>query len=138
MAVLQSSTGWLTRLAPIQRGVADPTLEALDWRGLREAPAFNPRPAFVVSAKWSDAGKIALALGPDVPVFVISGDPRGWAFVKGGGALLGRDGVLVARTADLPVALAAAGPAFQSARRAAVVDADAKRRIVRSSLRSFR
>ena len=112
--VLQSLTGWLTPLAPIQWGVADPTLEALDWRGLRKAPAFNPSPAFVVSAKWSDAGKIALALGPDIPVFVISGDPRGWAFVRGGGALLGRDGVLVVRTADLPDALSAARPAFQS------------------------
>ncbi|HME83400.1 MAG TPA: glycosyltransferase family 39 protein [Roseiarcus sp.] len=114
VAVLQSSTGWLTPLAPIQRGVADPTLEALDWRGLREAPAFNPSPAFVISAKWSDAGKIALALGADIPVFVISGDPRGWAFVRGGGALLGGDGVLVVRAADLPAALAAARPAFQS------------------------
>ena len=114
VTVVQSSTGWLTRLSPIQRGVADPTLEALDWGGLREAPAFDPRPAFVVSAKWSDAGKIALALGPDIPVFVISSDPRGWAFVRDGAALLGRDGVLVARTADLPAALTAAGPAFQS------------------------
>ena len=114
VAALQSSTGWLTRLAPIQFGVADPTLEALDWRGLRDAPAFNPRPAFVVSAKWSDAGKIAVALGPDIPVFVISGDPRGWAFVKDGGALLGRDGVLVVRTGDLPAELAAAASAFHS------------------------
>ena len=114
VATLQSSTGWLTRLAPIQLGVADPTLEALDWRDLRDAPAFNPKPAFVISAKWSDAGKIALALGPDIPVFVISGDPRGWAFVKGEGALLGRDGLLVVRTADLPAELAAAASVFQS------------------------
>ncbi len=114
VAALQSSTGWLTRLAPIQFGVADPTLEAMDWRGLRDAPAFNPRPAFVVAAKWSDAGKIALALGPDIPVFVISGDPRGWAFVSGGAALLGRDGVLVVRTGDLPAELAAAASAFRS------------------------
>jgi hypothetical protein len=34
--------------------------------------------------------------------------------VRGGSALLGRDGVLVVRNADLPTALAAAGPAFQS------------------------
>jgi hypothetical protein len=114
VVVLQSWTGWLMPLAAVQRGVADPTLEALDWRGLREAPAFNPSPAFVISAKWSDAGKIALALGPDIPVFAISGDPRGWAFVRGGSALLGRDGVLVVRNADLPAELAAAGPAFQS------------------------
>jgi hypothetical protein len=114
VATLQSSTEWLTRLGPIQFGVADPTLEAMSWRGLRDAPAFSPRPGFVVAAKWSDAGKIALALGPDIPVFVISGDPRGWAFVSGGAALLGRDGVLVVRTGDLPAELAAAASAFQS------------------------
>ena len=114
VVTVQGATGWLSRLAPIPTGVADPTLEAMDWRGLRDAPAINPRPAFVVSAKWSDAGKIALALGPDVPVFVISGDPRGWAFVKSGGALLGRDGVLVARTVDLPPELAAAASFFHS------------------------
>ena len=111
----RASTGWLTRLAPIQRGVADPTLEALDWRGLRDGAFVQSKAGLrSVDAKWSDAGKIALALGPDIPVFVISGDPRGWAFVRGGGALLGRDGVLVVRTADLPAALAAAGAEFQS------------------------
>ena len=45
-------------------GVADPTLEAFDWRALRDAPLLDPPPAFVVSTRWSDAGKIALALGP--------------------------------------------------------------------------
>ena len=106
-SVVQASTGWLSRLAPFSSGLADPTLEALDWRELREAPAFVPRPAFVISTSWSDAGKIALALGPDVPVFVISWDPRGWAFVNGRDKDQGRDGVLVVRTAGLPAALAA-------------------------------
>ena len=112
--IVQAATGWLTRLVPIQQGVADPTLEALDWLDLRGASALDPRPAFVVSVKWSDAGKIGLALGPDIPVFVISGDPRGWAFVRGEGALLGRDGALIVRTAELPGALAAIGPDFET------------------------
>ena len=96
----------------VPAGLADPTLEALDWRELREAPALVPRPAFVISTTWSDAGKIALALGPAIPVFVISWDPRGWAFVDGRAGDPGRDGVLVTRTADLPAALAVVRPDF--------------------------
>jgi hypothetical protein len=114
VVVVQASTGWPMDVAPSVSGVADPTLEALDWRGLRNAPGLDPRPAFVISTKWSDAGKIALALGPDVPVFVISGDPRGWTYAKGGQTLLGRDGVLIARAADLQAALSASAPCFQT------------------------
>jgi hypothetical protein len=114
VVVVQASTGWPMDLAPSVSGVADPTLEALDWRALRNAPGLDPRPAFVISTKWSDAGKIALALGPDVPVFVISADPRGWAYANGGRTLLGRDGVLIARAVDLQAALSASAPCFQT------------------------
>jgi 4-amino-4-deoxy-L-arabinose transferase-like glycosyltransferase len=105
VAFVQATTGRPLRLLPLRPGFTDPTLEAFDWRALREARALNPPPAFVLSTKWADAGKIALALGPDIPVFVVSNDPRGWAFVDGGEGLLGRDGVLVARASDLPLAL---------------------------------
>jgi hypothetical protein len=111
---IQTATGWPLRLLPMGAGVADPTLESFDWRGLRDAPALHPAPAFVLSDKWSEAGKIALALGPDVPVFVVSDDPRGWAFVRGGEGLVGRDGVLVARASELSVAEAKAAPLVRS------------------------
>jgi 4-amino-4-deoxy-L-arabinose transferase-like glycosyltransferase len=101
-AVVEARTGWLWRLLPA--GTTDPTLEAFDWTGLREAPLLQPPPAFVISTRWQEAGKIALALGPNVPVFVVSNDPRGWAFVKGGADLVGRDGVLVIRPEGLPAA----------------------------------
>ncbi len=113
LAVAQASTGWPLRLLPLRAG-ADPTLEALDWRGLRDAAALKPPPAFVLSTKWSDAGKIALALGPDVPLFVISDDPRGWAFVEDGRRFLGRDGVLITRAPELPLARAEAAPDVRS------------------------
>ena len=57
-----------------------PCWRAFDWRDLAKAPIFDPPPSFIISTKWSDAGKIALALGPRIPVFVLSNDPRGWAF----------------------------------------------------------
>ncbi len=110
---LQAATGFPLRLLPRAANVADPTLEAFAWRDLRVAPLLKPQPAFVLSTHWSDAGKIALALGPDVPVFVISDDPRGWAYVPGGGRLIGRDGVLVARPAEVSVARAAATLSFK-------------------------
>ncbi len=112
--ILQAATGFPLRLLPRAVNVADPTLEAFSWRDLRAAPLFKPLPAFVLSTHWSDAGKIALALGPDEPVFVISNDPRGWAYVPGGRGLIGRDGVLVARPAEVSLARAAAALSFKA------------------------
>jgi len=111
-AVVEARTGWLMRFLPA--GAADPTLEAFDWNGLLKAPLLQSPPAFVVSTRWSEAGKIALALGPRVPVFVLSYDPRGWAFVKAGKGLVGRDGVLIVQAKDLPDARAALTPLFAS------------------------
>ena len=114
MFVVQAATGFPQRWLPLPRWVADPTLEAFDWGALRAAPALGNNPAFVLSTSWSDAGKIALALGPGMPVLVLSNDPRGWAFVDGGSKFLGRDGVLVTRAADAPLARAGAALLFAS------------------------
>ena len=108
--VVEARTGWLWRLLPA--GTTDPTLEAFDWSGLAKAPLLKPSPPFVISTGWREAGKIALALGPRIPVFVVSNDPRGWAFVKGGEEMVGRDGVLVARPSELPAVRAALAPLF--------------------------
>jgi 4-amino-4-deoxy-L-arabinose transferase-like glycosyltransferase len=110
---VQAATGFPLRFLPQRWKVADPTLEAFAWRDLRAIPLFSPLPAFVLSTHWSDAGKIALALGPGVPVFVMSGDPRGWAYVAGGGALIGRDGLLVARPGEVSDASVAAALYFR-------------------------
>ena len=109
---LQAATGFPLRLLPLRAGVTDPTLEAFAWRELRSAPLLDPPPAFVLSTHWSDAGKIALAIGPSVPVFVISDDPRGWAYVPAE-RLLGRDGILVVRPGDVALARSAAALFFK-------------------------
>lgn len=111
-AAVEARTGWLWRLLPA--GTTDPTLEVLDWSGLLKAPLLQPSPSFVVCTRWKEAGKIAAALGPGVPVFVASDDPRGWTFVKQGADLIGRDGVLIVRPADLPKARTAVAPLFAS------------------------
>jgi hypothetical protein len=94
--VAQADTGWLSGLVGLK---TDPTLEAFGWDALRRDPLFDPaspdRASFVVTDKWSDAGKIAQALGPSMPVLILSGDPRGFAFLDDSAKYLGRDGVIV-------------------------------------------
>ena len=78
-------------------------LEGFEWRDLKKAPIFDQAPSFVISTKWSDAGKIALALGPRIPVFVLSNDPRGWAFLNESGRFVGQNGVIVTPAAEVRV-----------------------------------
>jgi 4-amino-4-deoxy-L-arabinose transferase-like glycosyltransferase len=112
VAILQASTGWPWDALTGGSRLADPTLEAFAWSDLRKAPIFDPRPSFVVATKWSDAGKIALALGPQTPVFVLSNDPRGWAFLDHSESFIGRSGVIVTQAGYLEATLAAAEPYF--------------------------
>ena len=95
VAIVQVSTGWPLAILTARSHLADPTLEAFDWRDLKKAPIFDEPPSFVISTKWSDAGKIALALGPQIPVFVLSNDPRGWAFLDESGSFVGQNGIIV-------------------------------------------
>jgi Dolichyl-phosphate-mannose-protein mannosyltransferase len=111
-AILQASTGWPWLALTAGAGFADPMLEAFEWRELRQAPIFDQAPSFVIATKWSDAGKIALALGPQTPVFVLSNDPRGWAFLDDSASFVGRSGVIVTPAADLESVLGVAGPYF--------------------------
>jgi hypothetical protein len=111
LVVSQAATGWLTRVIPLPTGVADPTLETLDWGALREAPALRGT-AFVVATKWMEGGKIALALGPRTPVLVFSGDPRGMAFLYDSARFVGRDGAIVVPQRRLEETLAQLRPYF--------------------------
>jgi hypothetical protein len=113
--VTQANTAWITRFIALPAGAVDPTLETLDWAALRNAPLFAAaRPAFVVAVKWSDAGKIALALGPDMPVLIFSEDPRGMAFLDRSSNYLGRDGVIVTPKFKLDFIVASLAPYFAS------------------------
>jgi 4-amino-4-deoxy-L-arabinose transferase-like glycosyltransferase len=114
VAILQASTGWPWLALTLGSRLADPMLEAFEWRGLSKAPIFDHAPSFVIATKWSDAGKIALALGPQTPVFVLSNDPRGWAFLEDTTSFVGRGGVIVTSAADLDSTLGVAGPYFAS------------------------
>src|ERR1700735_471133 len=112
LAVVQASTGSPWAILTAHSGVADPMLESFEWGALKNAPIFHSPPDFVISTKWSDAGKIAIALGPQIPVFVLSNDPRGWAFFDESGRFVGQSGVIVTPAAEVASTLAMAGPLF--------------------------
>lgn len=109
-AVAEARIGFLVRLAP---SLVDPTLESLSWSKLRRSPllADDARPAFVVATKWTEAGKIAQALGPQIPVTVF-GDPHGFAFLDDPGTLVGKDAVIVVAKKRLAETQAALAPYF--------------------------
>jgi 4-amino-4-deoxy-L-arabinose transferase-like glycosyltransferase len=56
----------------------DPGLQARDWTQLR--PALRPYGLPVAALSWSDAGKIGIGLGPDVPLFCLNPDSREFRF----------------------------------------------------------
>jgi len=117
VAGVQASTGWAWVIFTAGSHFADPMLESFDWRDLKKAPIFDQAPSFVISTKWSDAGKIALALGPQIPVFVLSNDPRGWAFMDESERYVGQNGVIVTPAAELLPTLTVARSLFAELRR---------------------
>jgi hypothetical protein len=95
----QAATGWIERLGWAPSGVTDPTREAVDWDALKASPLLGGQggtpPAFVLSNHWSEAGKMALALGAQMPVIVSPDDPRGIAFLQDPAAFIGKDAVII-------------------------------------------
>ena len=113
LVVGQAATGLATRLIPLGSGAIDPTLETLDWGGLRAAPGVQ-NAAFVVATKWMDGGKIGFALGPAKPVFVFSDDPRGIAFIGDSADFVGQDAAIVVAWDRREAAKARLAPYFAS------------------------
>lgn len=118
MLASQTATGWMTRLAPSLFARGDPTLDALDWRGLRTAlysrELLPTRARFVAATTWIDAGKVAYALGPRVPVLCLCANPHQFGYLHRQRAFIGDDALIVVRArghATLRVTLA---PYFDS------------------------
>ncbi len=96
VAVGLTAEGWASRGVAASGAGRDPTLESLDWTALRNADAVvATHPAFVVTTRWMDAGKIALALGKDVQVAIFSDDPRQFAFGPSIDRFIGQDALVI-------------------------------------------
>ncbi|MGC9270628.1 ArnT family glycosyltransferase [Acidiphilium sp.] len=76
-----------------------PELQVIDWRSFRAALVRRgdlAKPDMAVAAlRWFDAGKIAYALGPDVPVTVFEGDKHEFGITTPPQSLIGDD-ILIA------------------------------------------
>ncbi len=98
-----AATGWMVRLAPALFERGDPSWEVVDWNelgpALAELGATRGRGAhrIVAATNWIDAGKIAHALGPDVPVVCLCDHPHHFRFLYPATEARGRDVVLVER-----------------------------------------
>ena len=111
----QAAFGLWTRLLPTPENMIDPTIELLGWDALSISPVFRTHPdAPVFAAKWSDGGKIALALGRTRPVVVASQDPRGMAFLGGSEPYVGKDVLIVAPEDRMSATLDRLRPYFQT------------------------
>ncbi len=101
VAATHAATGWMARLAPALFERGDPSWEVVDWSELR--PAFaelgvtGGTHRIVATTNWIDAGKVAHALGPDVPVVCLCDHPHHFRFLYPATEARGRDVVLVER-----------------------------------------
>ena len=77
-------------------GIRDPTSSMFDFPAapLREVYARSGA-SFVLIENWRLGGRIGVALGPDVPVCAMGGDPRGFAFACDASKRIGANALVV-------------------------------------------
>jgi 4-amino-4-deoxy-L-arabinose transferase-like glycosyltransferase len=114
IAATQVTTGWVTRVAPsswFRHG--DPSWQVLDWHALRPAlaargllapdgtrtrDALSDTTWFVAAPGWVDLGKVAYALGPDVPAVCLCEHPHQFGLLDPQSAFRGHDAVIILHT----------------------------------------
>lgn len=111
-----ASTGWMARVAPnlFERG--DPSGDLVTWRALRaevNARGLYPVSGFVAATSWIQAGKAAVALGPDVPVLCLCADPHHFRYTENDSAFLGKDALLVKKVRENDDVLERFAPYFE-------------------------
>ncbi|WP_309603953.1 glycosyltransferase family 39 protein [Phenylobacterium sp.] len=113
-----ASTGWVGRTWPRVFAKGDPTRELVEWgplaRQLNDVTVLQGRTPFLVSMKWSEAGRLAPMAPAGAPVMVFSDDPRGFGYRRDVGALIGRDALIVVKPEDLADGLSWIRPCFGS------------------------
>ena len=113
-----AATGWGRAVAPDLLRKGDPSLEALDWGDLRRALAardlLGEPGLFAVAVHWIEAGKIGAAIGDRLPLLVLSGDPRNFAFQHDPADFAGRDALIVGGWKSRPDTVAALAPYFEA------------------------
>ena len=101
LAVHFSLGGWPIGMS----GKEDPTRYAYDWPDPRMSRLWAQSPDFVVVGNWRVGGRLGVALGPDVPICLFGGDPRGFAFACRQDQLIGKRALIAGledRPGDMP------------------------------------
>lgn len=86
-----------------ERGVADPTVDLVDWTDLRNALADRDLlvPGAVFAAPiWMYAGKVSYALGPNVPVICVCEDQQNFPYRYDQRQWTGRDVIVASPAGD--------------------------------------
>lgn len=80
---LQAKTAVFTRLFYDRAPNFDVNWQIIDWTALtdKDGNALKDANAYVVASNWMQAARIALALGPDVPIEVLPADPRHFQYL---------------------------------------------------------
>jgi 4-amino-4-deoxy-L-arabinose transferase-like glycosyltransferase len=75
---LQVATGWLGGQVAALRAPVDPTLDAFDWRALRDSLTARgiDIAGGVTARSWIQAGKLGVALGATTPIVCACDDPH--------------------------------------------------------------
>jgi hypothetical protein len=111
-----ASTGWLARVFPKALEKNDPSGDLVTWRQLRptlEGLGYFPSNAFIATASWIQAGKAAVAIGPDIPVLCLCADPHHFFYLQNDSTLLGRDAVFVKKRREDDDVLTRFAPYFE-------------------------
>jgi 4-amino-4-deoxy-L-arabinose transferase-like glycosyltransferase len=87
---------------PNGKPIPYPLIETKSWAELKPALAarglLREPKTFVAGIRWHEAGRLAVALGPEVAVRCLCGDPRGFGILTDNRLHLGADAIIV--TAD--------------------------------------
>ncbi|MGX8011119.1 glycosyltransferase family 39 protein [Mesorhizobium sp. ORM8.1] len=81
---VQATTGAFTRLFFSRAPKFDVNWQIVDWTALSrriEVSQLRDPGSYVVASNWMQAARISVALGPDVPIEVLPGDPRHFQFI---------------------------------------------------------
>ncbi len=81
---VQARTGAFTRLFYDRAPKFDVNWQIVDWSALKDMSGgneFQGSNTYVVASDWMQAARIAYALGPNIPIEVLPGDPRHFQFI---------------------------------------------------------
>lgn len=102
-AVLGShtATGWMKQAVPAWFASGDPSVEALNWKDLKDyADNYGLLQAdvdFVVAPHWIDGGKVDYIFGGRLPVVVLDSQPHHFAFMHAVRDFRGKTALIIGR-----------------------------------------